>query len=86
MWRYIEGCDRQQFFLPDCVDDYLTEDSPVRIVDVFVDELDLAALGFRTDHSQSTFDPPAQFGVKPRWFIQLERNDFIDFLASPPTF
>ena len=46
MWRYIEGCDRQQLFLPDCVDDYLTEDSPVRIVDVFVDELDLAALGF----------------------------------------
>ena len=47
MGRFIEGCDRrQQLFLPDCVDDYVAEDSPVRIVDVFVDELDLAALGF----------------------------------------
>jgi transposase len=47
MGRFIAGCDRrQQLFLPDCVDDYVAEDSAVRIVDVFVDELDLAALGF----------------------------------------
>jgi transposase len=47
MGRFIEGCDRrQQLFLPDCVDDYVAPDSPVRVVDVFVDELDLAALGF----------------------------------------
>jgi len=32
--------------LPDCLDDYVSEDSPVRVVDVFIDELDLAALGF----------------------------------------
>jgi transposase len=31
---------------PDCLDDYVTEDSAVRVVDVFIDELDLAALGF----------------------------------------
>lgn len=44
--RFIEGCDRrQQLFLPDCVDDYVGEDSPVRIVDVFVDELDDAQPG-----------------------------------------
>lgn len=47
MGRFIEGCDRrQQLFLPECVDDYVAPDSPVRVVDVFVDELDLAALGF----------------------------------------
>lgn len=47
MGRFIAGCDRRrQLFLPDCVDDYVAEDSPVRIVDVFVDELDLTALGF----------------------------------------
>ena len=47
MGRFIAGCDRrQQLFLPDCVDNYVAEDSPVRIVDVFVDELDLSALGF----------------------------------------
>ena len=32
--------------LPDCLDDYVTEDNPVRIVEAFIDELDLAALGF----------------------------------------
>ena len=47
MGRFIEGCDRrQQLFLPDCVDDYVAQDSPVRVVDVFVDELNMAALGF----------------------------------------
>ena len=47
MGRFIEGCDRrEQLFLPACVDHYVGEDSPVRVVDVFVDELDLAALGF----------------------------------------
>ena len=46
MGRFIEGCDRrEQLFLPTCVDDYVAEDSTVRIVDVFVDELDLATLG-----------------------------------------
>ncbi len=47
MGRFIAGCDRrQQLFLPECVDDYVVADAPVRVVDVFVDELDLAALGF----------------------------------------
>ena len=47
MSRFIEGCDRRQrLLLPDCVDDYVAEDSAVRVVDVFVDELDLATLGF----------------------------------------
>lgn len=32
--------------LPECLDDYVAEENPVRVVDVFVDELDLGALGF----------------------------------------
>jgi transposase len=47
MKRFIEGADRQQITLmPECLDDYVDEDNPVRIVDAFVDELDLQALGF----------------------------------------
>jgi transposase len=47
MSRFIEGSDRRQrLLLPDCIDDYVGEDSPVRVVDAFVDELDLAVLGF----------------------------------------
>ncbi len=47
MARYVEGWNRSQsFLLPECVDDYVGENNPVRIVDAFVDELDLGKLGF----------------------------------------
>ena len=47
MKRFIEGEDRGQgTLLPELLDDYVAEDNPVRVVDVFVDELDLASLGF----------------------------------------
>ena len=47
MGRFIEGCDRhQKLLLSDCVDDYVSAENPARVIDVFVDELDLAALGF----------------------------------------
>jgi transposase len=47
MKRFIEGEDRRQVtLLPDCLDDYVAENNPVRVVEVFIDELDLAALGF----------------------------------------
>ena len=47
MKRFIEGEARTQVtLLPECLDDYVTEENPVRVVDVFVDELDLGALGF----------------------------------------
>ena len=47
MKRFIEGADRgQSTLLPDCLDDWIDESNPVRAVDVFVDALDLAKLGF----------------------------------------
>jgi transposase len=47
MSRFIEGSDRRErLLLPDCIDDYVGADSPVRVVDMFVDELDLSELGF----------------------------------------
>lgn len=47
MTRFIEGLDRSQTtLLPDCVDDYVGEESPVRAIDAFIDMLDLASLGF----------------------------------------
>lgn len=42
MKRFVEGEDRRQAtLLPDSLEDYVTEDNPVRVVDVFIDELDL---------------------------------------------
>jgi len=47
MKRFVEGSDREQSTLfPECVADWIGEDNPVRVIDVFVDELDLAELGF----------------------------------------
>src|SRR6266567_4449771 len=47
MHRFIDGEDRmQQTLLPHCLEDYVSEENPVRVIEVFIDELDLAALGF----------------------------------------
>lgn len=49
MSGFIKGEDRTQATLfPERLDDYVTEDSPVRVIDVFIDELDLTDLGFKT--------------------------------------
>jgi transposase len=50
MSGFIEGEDRSQATLfPERIDDYVAEDSPVRVVDVFIDDLDVSGLGFRTE-------------------------------------
>ena len=50
MSGFIEGEDRTQATLfPERIDDYVAEDSPVRVVDVFIDDLDVSGLGFRTE-------------------------------------
>lgn len=47
MKRFIEGVDRDQAtLLPECLEDWVEEDNPVRVIDVFIDELDLRVLGF----------------------------------------
>ena len=47
MKRFIEGESRSQMtMMPECLDDYIGEDNPVRVIDLFVDELDLRELGF----------------------------------------
>src|SRR6188474_1888986 len=47
MHRFIDGEDRTQpALLPHSLEDYVDEENPVRVIEVFIDELDLAALGF----------------------------------------
>lgn len=47
MSRFVEGEDRSQVaLLPECLDDFVAEDNPVRVIDAFVSELNLEALGF----------------------------------------
>jgi len=61
MSRYIEGQDRQQVtLLPECLDDFIAEDNSVRIVDVFINELDLVGLGFNGAKPAATGPTEAQ--------------------------
>ena len=47
MKRFFEGMDRgQSTFFPECLEDWICEDNPVRVIDVFVGGLDLAELRF----------------------------------------
>ncbi len=47
MKRFVEGADRgQTTLLPECLDDWIDESNSVRVVDAFVDALDLGGLGF----------------------------------------
>ena len=58
MKRFVESDDRRQsLLLPESLDDYVTEDNPVRVVEVFIDELDLGALGFEGVQPASTGRP-----------------------------
>src|SRR5664279_4809468 len=58
MTRFFVGDDRSQSTLfPERLDDYLGEDNPVRAIDVFVDELDLAGLGFCGVEPEATRRP-----------------------------
>ena len=57
MSGFIQGDDRHQTTLfPEQLDDYIAEDNAVRVIDVFVDDLDLSGLGFKT-HSENTGRP-----------------------------
>src|SRR3954449_7062572 len=47
MKRFVEGIDRSQSTLfPECVEDWISEDNPVRVIDLFVDGLDLGEMAF----------------------------------------
>ena len=70
MKRFIEGESRQQVsLLPECLDDYIGEDNPVRIVDVFVEELDLLSLGFIGADPASTGRPAYHPAVLLKLYI-----------------
>ena len=58
MPRFIEAQDRQQVtLLPESLDEFIAEDNAVRIVDAFVDELDLPSMGFEGTEPAATGRP-----------------------------
>jgi transposase len=70
MKRFIEGEDRGQgTLLPEHLDDYVAEDNPVRVIDVFVDGLDLVGLGFERVRPAKTGRPAYHPAVLLKLYI-----------------
>jgi transposase len=66
--RYIAGVDRKRtVLLPDCIDDYVAEDNQVRLIDAFVETLDIEELGFKNCKPKDTGKP----GFNPKDLIKL---------------
>ena len=70
MKRFIEGGDRSQSTLfPERLEEWIGEDNPVRVIDVFVDELDLGGLGFGRVTPLSTGRPSYHPSVLLKLYI-----------------
>ena len=70
MRRFVEGADRGQTTLfPECLQDWIGEDNTVRVIDVFVEELDLAGLGFGGVDPEATGRPSYHPSVLLKLYI-----------------
>lgn len=79
MKRFIAGEDRQQItLLPDCLDDYITADNPVRRVEAFVDDLDLTALGSASAMPEATGRPACH----PATLLKIYLDGFLNRVPS----
>lgn len=78
MGRLIEGCQRRQaLLLTDCIDDNVGEASPIPVIDVFVDELDLATFGFEgvAATGKSGYHPATRLKALP---LRLHEPDAVE--------
>ena len=79
MKRFIQGEHRtQSTLLPEVLDDYITDQNPVRVVDVFVDNLDLKALGFEGVTPAETGRP----GYHPALMLKLYVYGYLNRVQS----
>ena len=70
MRRFVEGSDRGQSTLfPECLEDWIDENNPVQVIDVFVDELDLSELGFDGVAPEATGRPSYHPSVLLKLYI-----------------
>ncbi len=79
MKRFVEGVDREQSTLfPDRLEDWIGDDNPVRVIDVFVDELDLGGLGFDRVDPKVTGRP----GYHPSVLLKLYIYGYLNRVQS----
>ena len=79
MTRYIQGSDRSQVtLLPECLEDFIAEDNTVRVIDAFIGELDLVALGFEGATPATTGRP----SYHPSVLLKLYLYGYINRIQS----
>src|ERR1700691_3358925 len=79
MGRFVEGEDRGQgVLLPDYLDDYVSEENPVRVIEAFVEALDLGTLGFAGVVPEATGRP----GYHPGLLLKIYVYGYINQIAS----
>ena len=79
MKRFVQGTDRgQATLLPECLEDWIDEDNPVRVIDAFVDALDLAEVGFAGVESAATGRP----GYHPSVLLKLYIYGYLNRVQS----
>lgn len=79
MKRFILGQDRSQSTLfPESLEEYIEEDNTVRVVDVYVDELDLFGLGFERVNPKATGRP----GYHPSILLKLYIYGYLNCIQS----
>jgi len=77
--KYIKGESREQkTFLPDCIEDYVGENNPVRVIDAFVNNLDMEALEFKRATTNDTGRPP----YDPRDLLKLYIYGYFNKIRS----
>ena len=70
MKRFVAGADRgQSTLLPECLDDFLADSNPVRVIDVFVEALDLAEMGLEGIDPAATGRPASHPAVLLKLYI-----------------
>src|ERR1700716_2341581 len=79
MKRFVDGADRgQSTLLPECLDDFIDESNPVRVIDAFVDALDLAELGFDGVAPEATGRP----GYHPATLLKIYMYGYLNQVQS----
>jgi transposase len=81
MKRFVEGLDRGQAALfPACLSDWIDADNPVRVIDAFVDALDLAELGFEVEPAET-----GRPGYHPSALLKLYIYGYLNRVQSSRT-
>lgn len=79
MSRFIEGSSRTQSTLfPELLDDYIHQDNPIRVIDAFVDGLDMRSLGFKRVDPSDTGRP----GYRPTSLLKLYVYGYLNRIQS----